>query len=177
MSLFLILTKPSALNSPKDEPSVLKAVQNVHAMIDKEVVTGTDPKNVFVCGFSQGGLSLSLSSKRALTLASVLLYPKTLGGGVVFSGWIPFNSSLIEKQYCFVSRSMRPQLLVVIAFRRASRKKKNSSEVFSNESTRASQKLNETTSVEPTSFVCCDFGLHRRMAGPFVVTTEEDKQL
>lgn len=33
----------------------------------------------------------------ALTLASVLLYPKTLGGGAVFSGWVPFNSSLIEK--------------------------------------------------------------------------------
>lgn len=38
---------------------MLKAVQNVHAMIDKEVAAGTDPKNVFVCGFSQGGLSLS----------------------------------------------------------------------------------------------------------------------
>ncbi|XP_031258702.1 probable carboxylesterase Os04g0669500 [Pistacia vera] len=108
-------------NSPKDELGVLKAVQNVHAMIDKEVATGTDPKNVFVCGFSQRG---------ALMLASVLLYPKTLGGGVGFSGWIPFNSSLIEKQYCSVSRSMRPQLLVVIAFRRASiKKKKKSSEV------------------------------------------------
>ena len=50
-------------NSPKDEPGVLKAVQNVHAMINKEVAAGTDPKNVFVCGFSQGGLSLSLSSR------------------------------------------------------------------------------------------------------------------
>lgn len=29
-------------------------------MIDKELAAGTDPKNVFVCGFSQGG-SLSLS--------------------------------------------------------------------------------------------------------------------
>ncbi|KAJ0017488.1 hypothetical protein Pint_09713 [Pistacia integerrima] len=33
-------------NSPKDEPGVLKAVQNVHAIIDKEVAAGTDPKNV-----------------------------------------------------------------------------------------------------------------------------------
>jgi lysophospholipase II len=32
----------------------------------------------------------------ALTLASVLLYPKTLGGGAVFSGWVPFNSTIIE---------------------------------------------------------------------------------
>jgi lysophospholipase-2 len=32
-----------------------------------------------------------------LTLASVLLYPKTLGGGAVFSGWVPFNSSITEQ--------------------------------------------------------------------------------
>ena len=37
---------------------MLKAVQNVHAMIDKEIAAGTDPNNVFVCGFSQGGLPL-----------------------------------------------------------------------------------------------------------------------
>lgn len=34
----------------------------------------------------------------ALTLASVLLYPKTLGGGAVFSGWVPFNASILEQQ-------------------------------------------------------------------------------
>ncbi|KAJ6292305.1 hypothetical protein OIU78_024476 [Salix suchowensis] len=33
----------------------------------------------------------------ALTLTSVLLYPKTLGGGAVFSGWAPFNSSIMEQ--------------------------------------------------------------------------------
>lgn len=74
--------------SPKDDKEVLKAVQNVHAMIDKEVAAGTNPENIFVCGFSQGG---------ALTLASVLLYPRTLGGGAVFSGWVPFNSSIIDR--------------------------------------------------------------------------------
>lgn len=47
-------------DSPKDESSVLKAVQNVHAMIDKEIAAGTDPNNVFVCGFSQGGFSFAL---------------------------------------------------------------------------------------------------------------------
>lgn len=46
-------------NSPKDESGLLKAVRNVHKMIDKEIAAGTNPKNVFVCGFSQGGLSLS----------------------------------------------------------------------------------------------------------------------
>lgn len=46
-------------DSPKDESSVVKAVQDVHAMIDKEIAAGTDPNNVFVCGFSQGGLPLA----------------------------------------------------------------------------------------------------------------------
>ncbi|KAL2475716.1 carboxylesterase [Abeliophyllum distichum] len=87
-SWFDILEIPVTADSPKDEGDVLKAVQNVHAMIDKEIAAGTNPNNVFVCGFSQGG---------ALALASVLLYPKTLGGGAVFSGWIPFNSSILER--------------------------------------------------------------------------------
>jgi hypothetical protein len=36
-------------------------------------------------------------SAGALTLASVLLYPKALGGGAVFSGWVPFGSSVVER--------------------------------------------------------------------------------
>ncbi|OWM85600.1 probable carboxylesterase SOBER1-like [Punica granatum] len=87
-SWFDIHEIPVTADSPKDETSLLKAVKNVHAMIDKEISAGADPSNVFVCGFSQGG---------ALTLTSVLLYPKTLGGGAVFSGWVPFNSSFLEQ--------------------------------------------------------------------------------
>lgn len=44
-----------------------------------------------------GDLSAINGLAGALTLASVLLYPKTLGGGAVFSGWVPFNSSIIER--------------------------------------------------------------------------------
>ncbi|KAI9124207.1 hypothetical protein K1719_005507 [Acacia pycnantha] len=87
-SWFDIHEIPVTADSPKDESGLLKAVQNVHATIDKEIAAGTNPNNVFVCGLSQGG---------ALTLASVLLYPKTLGGGAVFSGWVPFNSSMVER--------------------------------------------------------------------------------
>ncbi|XP_058200331.1 carboxylesterase SOBER1-like [Rhododendron vialii] len=79
---------PITAVSPNDENGVLKAVRNVHNIIDKEITAGTNPDNIFVCGFSQGG---------ALTLASVLLYPRTIGGGAVFSGWVPFNSSIIEQ--------------------------------------------------------------------------------
>lgn len=50
-------------SSRKDESGLLKAVKNVHAMIDKEIEAGTNPNNVFVCGFSQGGLSRSLCGK------------------------------------------------------------------------------------------------------------------
>ncbi|KAL9455622.1 hypothetical protein AB3S75_004944 [Citrus x aurantiifolia] len=87
-SWFDIHEIPVTASSPKDESSLLKAVQNVHAMIDKEVAAGIDPNNVFICGFSQGG---------ALTLASVLLYPRKLGGGAIFSGWVPFNASLNDQ--------------------------------------------------------------------------------
>ncbi|KAH9609605.1 hypothetical protein KSS87_014077 [Heliosperma pusillum] len=87
-SWFDIHEIPLTSHTPKDEASLMKAVKNVHAMIDKEVAAGVSPDNIFVCGFSQGG---------ALTLASVLLYPKTLGGGAVFSGWVPFNHSMAEK--------------------------------------------------------------------------------
>ncbi|KAJ1273395.1 hypothetical protein BS78_06G277000 [Paspalum vaginatum] len=87
-SWFDIHELPMSAGSPQDETGVLKAVENVHAMIDREVADGIHPENIFVCGFSQGG---------ALTLASVLLYPKKLGGGAVFSGWVPFGSSVTER--------------------------------------------------------------------------------
>ncbi|XP_078431164.1 carboxylesterase SOBER1-like isoform X1 [Wolffia australiana] len=71
-----------------DEAGVMTAVETVHAIIDGEISAGTDPKNIFVCGISQGG---------ALALASVLLFPRTLGGGAVLSGWVPFSSSVIGR--------------------------------------------------------------------------------
>lgn len=54
------LSKRSAYicqDSPKDESGLLKAVQNVHSKIDKEIAAGVNPNNIFVCGFSQGGFS------------------------------------------------------------------------------------------------------------------------
>ncbi|KAE8696732.1 hypothetical protein F3Y22_tig00110647pilonHSYRG00077 [Hibiscus syriacus] len=43
------------------------------------------------------GFGVNLCPDSALTLASVLLYPKKLGRGAVFSGRVPFNSSMIKK--------------------------------------------------------------------------------
>lgn len=45
--------------SPNVDDSVIKAVQSVHQMIDKEVAAGVSADNIFLCGFSQGGVSLS----------------------------------------------------------------------------------------------------------------------
>ncbi|RCV15115.1 hypothetical protein SETIT_3G032200v2 [Setaria italica] len=75
---------PITSKSVRNEEDVLRAVQIVHTMIDREIAAGTNPEDVFVFGLSQGG---------ALSIASVLLYPKTLGGCAVFSGFLPFNST------------------------------------------------------------------------------------
>ncbi|KAG6498361.1 hypothetical protein ZIOFF_046273 [Zingiber officinale] len=66
----------------------IPVTSNVHAMIEKEVDNGVNSENIFVFGFTQGG---------ALRLASVLLYQRIMGGGAVYSGWVPFNSSIIER--------------------------------------------------------------------------------
>ncbi|KAK1686442.1 hypothetical protein QYE76_047290 [Lolium multiflorum] len=57
-------------------------------MIDREISAGTSAEDVFVFGLSQGG---------ALSIASVLLYPKTLGGCAVFSGFLPFGPSFASR--------------------------------------------------------------------------------
>ena len=41
--------------SVRNEEDVLRAVQIVHTMIDREIAAGTDPGDVFVFGLSQGG--------------------------------------------------------------------------------------------------------------------------
>ncbi|XP_078431171.1 putative carboxylesterase Os04g0669500 isoform X2 [Wolffia australiana] len=87
-SWFDIQKFPIRAEYVSDEAGVMTAVETVHAIIDGEISAGTDPKNIFVCGISQGG---------ALALASVLLFPRTLGGGAVLSGWVPFSSSVIGR--------------------------------------------------------------------------------
>ncbi|VAH53886.1 unnamed protein product [Triticum turgidum subsp. durum] len=87
-SWFDIHDTPITSKSVRGEADVLRAVESVHAMIDREISAGTRPEDVFVFGLSQGG---------ALSIASVLLYPKTLGGCAVFSGFLPFGSSFASR--------------------------------------------------------------------------------
>lgn len=79
---------PITAESPNDEKGLLVAVRKVHEMLDKEVEGGISADKIFLCGFSQGG---------ALTLASALLYPKRLAGAAVFSGWVPFSPTFLER--------------------------------------------------------------------------------
>ena len=39
---------------------VLESVQKVHAIVDKEISDGTNPKNIFIAGLSQGGIILNI---------------------------------------------------------------------------------------------------------------------
>jgi len=47
--------------SVRDEEDVVRAVQIVHTMIDREIAAGTDPEDVFVFGLSQGGSRMEQS--------------------------------------------------------------------------------------------------------------------
>jgi len=85
---FGITEVPITAKTVRDEKEVLKAVDYVHALLDEEIASGTSPSDIFVCGLSQGG---------ALAIASVLLYPKTLGGCAVFSGSVPLSKSFADK--------------------------------------------------------------------------------
>ncbi|GJN01382.1 hypothetical protein PR202_ga18647 [Eleusine coracana subsp. coracana] len=100
---FGISEVPITAKTVRDEGEVLKAVEHVHELLDREVAAGTDPSNIFVCGMSQGG---------ALAIASVLLYPKTLGGRVVFSGSVPLSESFSEK----VSSEARKVILLAVTY-------------------------------------------------------------
>ncbi|XP_078171104.1 putative carboxylesterase SOBER1-like isoform X1 [Carex rostrata] len=85
---FDVTDVPITSKSVRHDEEVFSAVKDVHSMIDKQIANGINPNNVFVCGFSQGG---------ALAIASVLLYPRTLGGGIIFSGSMPLNPSIKEQ--------------------------------------------------------------------------------
>ncbi|GAQ80599.1 Lysophospholipase [Klebsormidium nitens] len=80
-SWFDLLEIPITPASPHtSDKELLAAIHRVHAKVDKYKASGVPASSIFLGGFSQGG---------ALALASSLLYPETLGGAVVFSGWIP----------------------------------------------------------------------------------------
>jgi lysophospholipase-2 len=56
---FGIAEVPITAKTVRDEKEVLKAVDYVHELLDKEIASGTSPSDIFVCGLSQGGKLLS----------------------------------------------------------------------------------------------------------------------
>ncbi|KAL5683082.1 hypothetical protein ACJX0J_009467, partial [Zea mays] len=66
----------------RDEKEVLKAIEYVHELLDKEVATETSPIDILVCDLAR---------------ASVLLYLKTLGSCAAFSGSVPLSKSFAQK--------------------------------------------------------------------------------
>ncbi|EKX41311.1 hypothetical protein GUITHDRAFT_164389 [Guillardia theta CCMP2712] len=70
----------------KDYPDDIKSsVGIIHNMIGDLEKAGFDSKNIIIGGFSQGG---------ALSIQSVLRYPKRLGGAICFSGWLMERNGL-----------------------------------------------------------------------------------
>lgn len=58
--------------SVRGEEDVLRAVQIVHTMIDREIASGTGPEDVFVFGLSQGGTYSTSRLMPAISCRSVL---------------------------------------------------------------------------------------------------------
>lgn len=87
-SWFDIEELPFTAESPINEEALLAAVKNVHDMLDRQVQEGISADRIFLCGFSQGG---------ALSLASALSYSKRLAGAAIFSGWVAFRPTFLEK--------------------------------------------------------------------------------
>ncbi|WVZ87617.1 hypothetical protein U9M48_034227 [Paspalum notatum var. saurae] len=91
---FGITEVPITAKTVRDENEVLKAVEFVHELLDKEVASGTSPSDIFVCGMSQGGKLLSLICIWHFLDHSAF---SIQGGCVVFSGSVPLNRSFAEK--------------------------------------------------------------------------------
>lgn len=64
----------------QDEEGIRKTEVLVSALIDKEQQRGIKPENIILAGFSQGG---------AMALHTGLRYPKTLGGIIALSTYLP----------------------------------------------------------------------------------------
>lgn len=75
-------------DAPENESAILRAVDNVHALLDEEIAkTRIPPKKVILGGFSQGG---------ALALYAALTYHRPLAGILILSCWIPLHKTFPE---------------------------------------------------------------------------------
>jgi phospholipase/carboxylesterase len=68
------------LSLKEDEKGVRESQAAIDALIDREQTRGIAPDRIVLAGFSQGG---------AIALQTALRYPKTLGGVIVLSAYLP----------------------------------------------------------------------------------------
>jgi predicted esterase len=66
--------------TPFDEAGFAASTKLVHSWIEEAIVSGIEPEDIFLCGFSQGA---------ALALHAGIRFPAALGGIASFAGWMP----------------------------------------------------------------------------------------
>ncbi|XBI96271.1 hypothetical protein VPH35_032581 [Triticum aestivum] len=84
---FGIRELPITATTVRDEEGVLEAVEHVREMLDKEVLAGMSPTNIFVCGLSQGDQPLAATGFKTLLIERILIS--------ILS--IPLSKSLAER--------------------------------------------------------------------------------
>ena len=74
----------------EDETGIRKSIEDINALIEREIERGIPSENIFLAGFSQGC---------AMALATGLRYPKKLGGVIGLSGYLPLLEQTAEERH------------------------------------------------------------------------------
>ncbi|WP_088287005.1 alpha/beta hydrolase [Ideonella sp. A 288] len=75
---------------PEDEAGLRDSLQQVHALIDREVVRGIPARRIVLSGFSQGC---------AMALLAGLRYPQRLAGIAGLSGYLPLATTTAAERH------------------------------------------------------------------------------
>ncbi|CAM5202256.1 carboxylesterase [Oligella ureolytica] len=73
----------------EDEAGIRKSIEDINALIEREIERGIPAENIFLIGFSQGS---------AMALSTGLRYPKKLGGIVGLSGYLPILEKTADER-------------------------------------------------------------------------------
>jgi len=82
---FDITTLGKTGDEHEDEEGIKEAQQSIEALIEEQIQSGIPSERIILGGFSQGG---------AMALYTGLRYPKTLGGIVALSCYLPLADNL-----------------------------------------------------------------------------------
>ncbi|NLA51878.1 MAG: carboxylesterase [Alcaligenaceae bacterium] len=74
----------------EDEMGIRKSVNDINALIEREIERGIPAENIFLIGFSQGS---------AMALSTGLRYPQKLGGIVGLSGYLPIIEQTADERH------------------------------------------------------------------------------